>query len=256
MFSHSYCQLTVLHQFSDGRDDARSNYAPRSFGSSASPLMKKLGGEHYDVKLSPHEKDMVRCWIEAGAPYPGTYAALGTGMIGGYDENNQVLTDYRWPQTLAAAEAMKQRCDSCHRGQLSIPHALSDENGLSFWKPSWSDPRLLRSRHLVFNLSRPEKSLVLLAPLAVEAGGLGLCGQAVFKSASDTDYQKILAMCVGGKAKLDEIKRFDMAGFQPDPSYVREMKRYGIVAESPVNGYELDKAYWESLWWKATDSKY
>jgi hypothetical protein len=49
---------------------------------------------------------------------------------------------------------------------------------VSFWQPSLDDPRLLTSRHIVFNLSRPEKSLMLLAPLAKEAGGWGLCQKA------------------------------------------------------------------------------
>ena len=33
------------------------------------------------------EMKMLRLWIEVGAPYPGTYAALGCGSIGGYLEN-------------------------------------------------------------------------------------------------------------------------------------------------------------------------
>jgi hypothetical protein len=32
------------------------------------------------VKFSPRERTMIRLWIDSGATYPGTYAALGTGM--------------------------------------------------------------------------------------------------------------------------------------------------------------------------------
>jgi hypothetical protein len=46
---------------------------------------------------------------------------------------------------------------------------------VSFWQPSLDDPRLLTSRHIVSNLSRPEQPLILLAPLAQSAGGWGLC---------------------------------------------------------------------------------
>ena len=46
--------------------------------------MAKLEPPRHDVKLSPLEKKTVRLGIEIGAPYPGTYAALGCGMIGGY----------------------------------------------------------------------------------------------------------------------------------------------------------------------------
>ena len=334
MFSHGYCTLTIRKQFADGRN-ALGNRAPRTIGTSASPLMEKIAGGHHDVKVSPRQYQVVRLWIETGSPYPGTYAALGTGMIGGYDTNRQVETDYAWPETKAAGAAIQRRCGACHTGAKRLPRALSDENGLSFWQPSWSDPRLHRSRHLVFNLTRPEKSLILLAPLSRQAGGCGLCkgvapvaavapaagrparptagkpaekagvigellaefgddgpaakkrdrtdaaedrgrGQgdpapagrpapaeaaggrdeapAVFAGTDDADYQLILAMIRKGKERLEEIKRFDMPGFRPDPAYVREMKRYGVLPAStgpadPIDVYEVDQAYWRSLWW-------
>ena len=255
MFSHGYYTLTITKQFSDGRNDAVSNRAPRSIGSSASPVMKKLGGEHYGARLTPREIDVVRYWIEVGAPYPGTYAALGTGMIGGYYENNQVGTDEQWPASVAASEAISRRCASCHQ---DVPRNLSDEATLSFWRPDWKDPRLRRNRHILFNLSRPHLSLALLAPLAKEAGGYGRCvsqeGQPIFASTADEDYRKILAMTAAGRARLEEIKRFDMPGFRPDPAYVREMKRYGVIAadhpaDAPLDVYSLDQSYWKSLWY-------
>jgi hypothetical protein len=255
MFSHSYYTLTITKQFADGRNEAVSNRAPRSIGSSASPIMKKLSGEHYGAKLTPQEIDVIRYWIEVGAPYPGTYAALGTGMIGGYYENNQVVTDDRWPQSIAASEAITRRCASCHQ---NVPRNLSDEATLSFWRPDWNDPRLKRNRHILFNLSRPRLSLALLAPLAKEAGGYGRCvakdGQPVFTSAADPDYQKILGMAKAGREKLEQIKRFDMPGFRADPAYVREMKRYGVLAadhpaDALLDVYALDRAYWKSLWY-------
>jgi hypothetical protein len=43
------------------------------------------------------------------------------------------------------------------------------------------------------NLSRPDKSLLLRAPLSVEAGGLGWCGADVFATTDDPAYQQILA---------------------------------------------------------------
>jgi len=38
--------------------------------------MQKIDGQHHGVKLSPQETVMIRYWIETGAAYPGTYAAL------------------------------------------------------------------------------------------------------------------------------------------------------------------------------------
>jgi len=80
--------MTVRKLFSDGRNLARSNYPPRTLGSSASPILRMLDGSHYGVRATAHEKKMLRLWIEVGAPYAGTYAALGTGSVGGYAENN------------------------------------------------------------------------------------------------------------------------------------------------------------------------
>ena len=269
MFSHSYYTLTYRRQFVDGRNDPRSNLPPRTIGAAASPLMKKITTDHYDVKLSPQETRMIRYWIECGAPYPGTYAALGGGMIGGYYENQQVGTDEQWPATKAAGEAIRRRCGSCHAGNTVLPRSLSDERDVSFWRPEPDDPRLRLSRHLVFNLSRPAKSLMLLAPLAAEAGGYGVCragnqgdaatgGRPVFADANDPDYQAILAMCREGNSHLEQIKRFDMPGFVPPAAYLREMKRYGIVPQdlpesAAIDVYQTDRRYWQSLWYAPSE---
>ncbi len=260
MFSHSYYTLTYRRQFADGRDNPMSNLPPRSIGASASPLMAKLSGRHYQVTLAPQEIEMIRFWIESSAPYPGTYAALGSGMIGGYLENQQIDTDADWPETRTASEAIQRRCLACHQGKLILPRSLSDERNVSFWRPDFNDPRLRLSRHLVFNLTRPEQSLMLLAPLARSAGGYAACrsrdtnpATAVFADPNDPDYRKILAMCKAGKIQLEKIRRFDMSGFKPNPAYVREMKRFGVLPQdfdaerTPLDVYQLDRAYWDQV---------
>ena len=264
-YSHAYVTLTVRKLFADGRNQAKSNYKPYTIGAVASPLMKLLDGSHYDARPDERERRLVQYWIEAGAPYPGTYAGLGSGCIGGYARNQQQdHNDFDWPESRAAADAIGRRCASCHQGETRLPRMLSDESGLSFWRPDWNDRTLHWSRHFVFNLTRPEKSSVLLAPLAAPAGGYGACRQIgpdgkrgdpaeVFKDTADPDYQLILAMLQAGRRKLEEITRFDMPGFKPRPQYLREMRRYGVLAcaegEEPddVNPYALDRAYWEAL---------
>jgi len=256
MFSHSYFTMTVKRLFSDGRNLPRSNYPPRALGSSASRILRMLDGSHYGVRATERQKTMLRLWIETGAPYPGTYGALGSGCIGGYRENIQINVDWEWPTTRAGAEVIGRRCASCHKGEKILPRSLSDERGVSFWNFSLEDPRLKLSRHIVFNLSRPEKSLLLLAPLARKAGGFGLCKPSpVFASRSDRDWEILLRMVEAGKEYLQKIKRFDMPGFRPPEAYIREMKRFGILPadwppEAHVDTYALDRAYWRSLWYK------
>lgn len=261
MFSQSYYMLTIARLFADGRNQPKSNYDPRALGSSASRLLTMLDGSHHEVRATPQQKKILRLWIESAAAYPGTYAALGCGMIGNYAENNQVNTGADWPATKAAAEVVQQRCASCHdKPARLLPRSLADERGVSFWQPSLDDPRLLTSRHIVFNLSRPEKSLMLLAPLAKDAGGWGLCRKPeggktsdVFSSTSDPGYQKLLALCMAGKNFLDQNTRFDMTDFKPRADWVREMKRYGMLPErftpgEPIDVYAVEQKYWESLW--------
>jgi hypothetical protein len=264
MFSHSYFALTVWQQIADGRNDPVSNYAPRVLGSGGSRLMDKLEPQHYEVQLTPRDRQVVQLWLDLGAPYPGTYAALGTGSIGGYIQNQQILnSDRDWPETKAAQPVFAERCVSCHdREKHPVAQTLCDEIGLSFWSPAMTDPRLKYSRHLVYNLSRPEKSLLLLAPLARSAGGYGLCKPAgaaaaddsqVFASREDPGYRALLAMCEAGKTKLNEVKRFDMPGFKPRAEYVREMKRYKLLPDGfdlerdSLDVYALDRKYWDSF---------
>ena len=262
MFSHAYFTMTVRRLFSDNRNQPRSNLPPRSLGSSASRILKMLDGQHYGVQADAHERKMLRLWIEVGAPYPGTYAALGCGSIGGYLQNRQVNADWDWPTTRAGGEVIARRCASCHKGDTSLPRSLSDERDVSFWRFDLNDPRLRMGRHIVFNLTRPEQSMLLLAPLAESAGGLGLCrdekGQpaTVFAIADDADFQKLLAMVAAGKDYLEPAKRFDMPRFRPCDQYLREMKHYGILPvnlrdDGALDPYDLDRRYWESLWYRA-----
>ncbi len=263
MYSHSYMTLTVHKQFVDGRNNPKSNYPPYALGAYPSPLMKKILGGHNDVKLSDNEIKKIRFWIESAAAYPGTYAALGTGMIGGYQENKQVINnDSGWAESKKAANVINRRCSECHTDKMRLPRTLSDERGISFWRPDWNDKALMLSRHSVFNLSRPKKSLMLMAPLAKTAGGCAVDTEekkhphpVVFKDANDTDYQAILAMVDAGKKKLEQMKRFDMPGFRPRKEYIREMKRYGVLDDSfdldknNVDVYKLDEYYWQHLWY-------
>ncbi len=191
--------------------------------------MKLIDGSHYGAKVSPLEAKTIRLWIETSATYPDTYAALGCGTY-------PVHVPYG---------AISQRCGGCHT------RAIATENG-----PRkvvvFPGPAGVRAE-TVMNLSRPEKSYALLAPLAKEAGGLGLCREAVFKDTKDPLYQAMLAGIRDAHNRLMAGKRFDMPGFRPNPHYVREMQRFGILPKDlkptdPIDCYATDRAYWESFY--------
>jgi len=270
-YSHSYWTLMAMGQVADGRN-AWSNNAPRTIGSSASPLLKKLSGGHNKVKVSEAEWRTVWLWIEASAPYPGTYAALGSGMAYGN----------AWG---AAGEVLRRRCYSCHYlprkggkpvpGKIALPARGHPYRGGARHQRFEGKylPSARRSLEIVLNLTRPAKSPLVLAPLARAAGGWGVCGdprvkeknakphadspearaRGVFRSTKEADYRRLVAAIAGAKAELDRIKRFDMPGFRPNVHYVREMKRYGILpkhlkATDPIDVYRTDQAYWRSFW--------
>ena len=75
----AYFSLTRLQgEVSDGRN-AHGNRAPRSIGSSASQLMKRIGGGHHGVQVIAEEAKMIRLWIDSSATANGTYAVMSGG---------------------------------------------------------------------------------------------------------------------------------------------------------------------------------
>jgi hypothetical protein len=236
--------------------------------------MNKIDGSHHQVMLSETEQRTIRLWIDVSAQYPGTVAAIGTGQIGGMWGNNKPVREMAdsWSSTSHAREAMQQRCGSCHG--KTMPRHVTDRTSVSFGDfLSWERPLSRYSRHRIFNLSNPDKSLALHATLAKSGGGLA-AGKAskkasdargqpqpivhpiVFTDKQDPDYQKILAHLQEAKERLEAIKRFDMPGFVPRAEYVREMKRYGVLPEDfdlgkdPIDVYAVDQRYWSSMWHK------
>jgi len=274
-YSQSYWTLFFSGQVADGAN-GYGNRSPRSIGTSASKLMRKIDGSHYGAKVSEKEWRLIWMWIESGATYPGTYAALGCGMVyvPVFPARKEDGSDDAAPP---AYRIIQSRCYSCHSprikgGRLALPSQPSPRRpGSAAYERIVveNDPMLRRSSHVLFNFTRPEKSILLLAPLAKEAGGFGWCrtikpdgsfGESapVFRDTRDADCQKLLAVIRRGSEHLNRIKRFDMPGFRPNEHYLREMKRYGILPRdigpsAPIDPYQLDRAYWESLWWRGPD---
>jgi hypothetical protein len=107
---------------------------------------------------------------------------------------------------------------------------------------------------VLVNYTQPECSSILLAPLAPEAGGYGRCGKTVFADKQDPDYQKLLASIQSGKALFAARPPWGAPGWKPNPQYVREMKRFGLLPKSfelaneTLDPFAMDQAYWRSLW--------
>jgi hypothetical protein len=99
------------------------------------------------------------------------------------------------------------------------------------------------------------------APLAREAGGLGWCLQTdarskvggrvdlqaptavVFPNAQDPDYQKLLQSIERASTHLHEnLKRFDMPDYRPNPWYPILLKRWGVLPAE----FDIEKHGWDS----------
>lgn len=224
-FSISYRTLIERGLVADGRNQPYANRAPRTIGSSASRLLSFLDGSHHGARPTPGEQKRVRLWIETSAAYAGTYAALGGGVF---------------PVPLPYGRLV-ERCGACHRDTIDD-------------KPVFKCGQTTDVQSLC-NLTRPDKSLILRAPLAKAAGGLEYCTQVVFADKQDPDYENIQTAILGAAAVHEREKRFDMPGFRPNRHYVREMQRFEILPpqlddDAPIDVYATDRKYWRSFWYQ------
>jgi hypothetical protein len=284
VYSMAYYNLYLQWQIQDAVGEPRhgsgrqlGNDPPWSTYSYASRLMTKVDGSHYDVTVTDAERRLLRLWIDTGATYPGTYACYGSGQIGDVGYNN--LPDHEladdWPSTSACADAIQRRCGNCHEAKF-LPRHVTARTRISRWGDflSWTRPLSRYSRHRIYNLSRADKSVALLVPLAKRAGGtasepLGdtklvsedfsqppgeVKHPIVFDSTNDPDYLAILTHIQDASKRLREIKRFDMPGFRPPEVYLREMRRYGILSPAseddgrPIDPYDTDRRYWNMMY--------
>jgi hypothetical protein len=232
--------ISYLNLFRLGLVQLRSpvgNHPPRTQGSSASPLIKYLEPRHHDVQITPAELRKITTWIDAGASYAGSYAALGNGMV-----------FYKFP----AEEVLNNRCVSCHSPD-----------------PENAEFKRIFPNH-AFNLTNPDKSLMLLAPLSKSAGGLGLCQKRaayeeppnnrrypparVFTSREDPDFVALQEnMRLHADWLQNDITSIEFPTFRPSDGYFREMKRFGIIPEdfdpdapeAEITPFAWDERYWQ-----------
>jgi hypothetical protein len=253
-WSIAYYTLLATNQVADGRN-GYGNQKPRTIGSSASELMRKIDGSHYDVSVTPGQWRTVWMWLESGAPYAGTYAALRNAE----DQRRDGVTF-----SVFGTSGMNQRCRTCHRpaGKAPpLPLTMPDEKRKKLVRELGTAPheRIVQkddfrySPHVLLNLSRPELSPLLLGPLPKSAGGWGAC-PSQFTGKDDIAYKTLLAAILKQKKRLEGVPRFGTPEFKPNKQYVREMKRFGVlparfdVSRDPIDVFETDQQYWKQFW--------
>ncbi len=261
-WSHSFFHLFAFAQVADGRNGL-GNDDPRSLGSSSSPLLDKLQKDHYDVQVSEDEWQTVWNWIQAGAPYAGSYAGLRNA------EEQQMESKAAGRGLYENLPILKRRCAECHAvGEAgnetgkALPFSPDmSQNKRGVTRPTGyyerlivpGDPLTKFGWNNLLNFTRPEFSPLLLGPLAKTAGGWGSCGD-VFTSQDDPDYQNMLATIRRAKEMSDQRPRYGTPGFRPNRQYIREMKKYGVLPAdfdpdtSPIDIFATDQAYWKTYW--------
>ena len=207
-FSMAYENLRLFVQ-PIGPQGSAALMAPRSRGAAASRLADLLLTGHEGVRLDPESLDRIITWIDLNVPYYDNTAITRpfTGPL-----SNQVTASGRAviddPKPLW--NALDNDCRSCHARGFSVEPTAAPCQVLDL-------PKTLKRPPI--NLTHPEESRILTAPLARAAGGLELCGKPVWKSRDAPAYLAALRVIQGWHDELVARPREDMPGFVPCSAY-------------------------------------
>jgi hypothetical protein len=197
---------------------------PKSVGALVSKISEFIETDHSGKVLSLEDRQRIYYWIDAGIPYYGTYTYT-----------NPYAGRHRWytqeKDGWYSGEFMpvfNRRCVSCHEGTIltqayNYRHHNPEGAAVKVTSKIWTEyaQREWFSGEYAFvgpchriNLTHPEWSQMLTAPLAISSGGLGLCsekdGSPVFSDKTDPDYQKILSALQKAHQRLMTDPRVDM----------------------------------------------
>ncbi len=217
------------------------NSGPYATGTGDSKLIDVLMDGHKEVQLSEAEMRKIMYWIDSGTFFAGTYAALGTAT-----------RDLKIKAPQPVRDIAAKRCGSCHRSSKKS----------AFFEGE------IRNSGYDFNVSRPDKSILLLAPLSKEAGGLGWCSDKKkakmadfqFTSKDDPEFQALREFVHQMAREYGEPHYFQ-PGYKPTYWYIREMKRFGALPEDfdptrqELDGYEVDRRYFQNIYRKGPGPK-
>jgi len=197
VYNMSYMELTdrSLVHFTPGtgRTHAQPSndsdeQAPLSRGSVISKIADHLDGHPHCGQAIPFEEKLkIFLWIDSNVPY--------------YSHYRQKSPTHLAPEARNTLRGVwDRRCASCHN-QPDRPDTRSGLNIYHTWVHAGGRPGEwgvadsgMRVRHM--NLTNPDQSGLLQAPLTGKAGGWNLCktdeGQAIFESKNDPDYKTAL----------------------------------------------------------------
>ena len=156
---------------------------PKTWGSPRSKLADIVLSGHPDAdgkprcRVDPDGQRRIMAWIDLNVPYYPSSAP---------DYPRTMGCRRLMPEELDAVldRVAKNRCQQCHSQGL---------------------PRKFYTR-----ITNPQLNSFLLAPLAKSAGGTEACGQAVFASTADPDYQAILKTFEPIQQIIRQKPRLDM----------------------------------------------
>ena len=173
------------------------NFRPLESGSRVSKLAEMIEAGHGDVRMDDESRRRIYTWIEANVPYYGTYEHTRPGLAGSRD----AVVGTEWFNPFE--QVYRRRCASCH--------------GSDFYTPNSG------RHHTWINLTHPQWSRVLTAPLAKTAGGIELCRPKdgnepeMFADTGDPDFQTMLAAIEQGREDLYAKPSVDMPNAKPLP---------------------------------------
>jgi len=160
---------------------------PFAYGAHQSKLLKTIDGtvHRHRVQLNADERLCLTMWMDANAPYHDGFVNKRASQKA-YD----IVTDKPLERQITAVH--DRRCAACHKTAAVT-------------RLDWID------------LSRPERTLFLRAPLSASAGGAQACEGVVYEDSTDPDYQTVHDLVVAATKKAWAAPRRDLRGIAAAP---------------------------------------
>lgn len=246
------------------------NMKPYTFGSGGSKLMSKIDGSHKCKRLPEEEYNLIKAWLDTGAFQIGTYAAVGTGFLfDAFFETGYSYTNAENPKLKAVNEVVSHMCSKCHWNAKTKRFGLAHVPWIE-WnakihyndsKGNKKNSKMIKS--YLYDFLNPDDSLVLLTPLAKEAGGLAdgtkKTHPVIFKDKKHPEFQKLDKNFREFVAQLRKDRPFQHEKhFRPTYGYMEMMKKCGIIPkdfpeDKPVDAMEIDEKYFK---WQEDNVEY